>query len=587
MHNPIRKIVMRNTMKILLKTVMIAVLGIFFSFIARTEVMAYTVTAYSDVTGSVTPDKFTANEGETVTLTVATGYTYNLVSLYLDDSTPLSGVGNTRTFTMPAHDVRVVAEFRRNRFNITFNANGGTCAETSRLTSGFGQLNLLPEVNWQNHDFVGWFTAQTGGEQVTGETVFNDDITIYAHWKYTITLNPNGGAIGGSTANTTRITGADGKLTALPEPTWQNHYFVGWFDDASSTTAVNLNRVYSADTGLTAHWSDTPILYDIRINRFGGGTSTASASESSAASSTRITLTATPAQGYSFVNWTSTNVDISNASSPTEAWFTMPTHVVTISANFSQNSSTDHTVTVTTDGHGTAQASPTNASNEAIITLSATPSSNYEFDRWTTDDDIQIVNTSSSHTTFRMIDRNVAVRAYFKAKSAAKKDENKSSDHESSSAPSNNINTKVPDGCEELRQLLVKEAASGKSQTIKWNKGTSLPADVILFLHNNPNLTLEFSYTYGGNSYVITIPGRSAIVNPSVDWYGPVYLYLLYGGDKAPSVTATTTTGSYKVKQGDTLSAIAGRLKTTVKHLKEVNNIKNADRIKPGMTLKY
>ena len=91
----------------------------------------------------------------------------------------------------------------------------------------------------------------------------------------------------------------------------------------------------------------------------------------------------------------------------------------------------------------------------------------------------------------------------------------------------------------------------------------------------------------GGDNYVVRIPGRNAIVNPSVDWYGPVYLYILYGGEKTPSITTTTTTGTYTVKSGDTLSAIAKRLKSTVKHLKDVNNIKNVDKIKPGMVLKY
>ncbi|MCR4655803.1 MAG: LysM peptidoglycan-binding domain-containing protein [Lachnospiraceae bacterium] len=44
---------------------------------------------------------------------------------------------------------------------------------------------------------------------------------------------------------------------------------------------------------------------------------------------------------------------------------------------------------------------------------------------------------------------------------------------------------------------------------------------------------------------------------------------------------------SITVNPGDTLSDIAKRLKTTVNHLKDVNNIKDVDKINPGMALKY
>ena len=45
--------------------------------------------------------------------------------------------------------------------------------------------------------------------------------------------------------------------------------------------------------------------------------------------------------------------------------------------------------------------------------------------------------------------------------------------------------------------------------------------------------------------------------------------------------------GTYTIKSGDTLSGIAKRLHTTVKNLQSKNNIKDADKIKPGMVLKY
>ena len=152
---------------------------------------------------------------------------------------------------------------------------------------------------------------------------------------------------------------------------------------------------------------------------------------------------------------------------------------------------------------------------------------------------------------------------------------------------------KSPDGCDELRALFSNAIAfykmTGKAQTVTWNKGTSLPYDIMETLHNNPGVTLVFAYTYLGQNFTVTIPGSYATANPSIPWYGPIYLFATYGNGKTPVLTAdaAATTGTYIVKRGDSLTAIAKRLHTTVKHLKDANNIRNANRIRVGMVLKY
>lgn len=132
-------------------------------------------------------------------------------------------------------------------------------------------------------------------------------------------------------------------------------------------------------------------------------------------------------------------------------------------------------------------------------------------------------------------------------------------------------------------------AADGKPHTIYWNEGTALPYSVMKTLADNPNITLVFSYVYQGVPYIITIPGSRVVVDPGIPWYGPLYLNAVYGKVKAPDLTGNTqaSTGTYSVKAGDTLSAIAARLHTSIKHLQELNHIKDPDKIKPGQILKY
>ncbi len=80
-----------------------------------------------------------------------------------------------------------------------------------------------------------------------------------------------------------------------------------------------------------------------------------------------------------------------------------------------------HSITVTNDGHGTGRADHPAASEDAIINLYATPNPGYEFDIWTTENDIQIINkTNPNNAYFDMIDENVTVKANFKPKPGPK-----------------------------------------------------------------------------------------------------------------------------------------------------------------------
>lgn len=62
---------------------------------------------------------------------------------------------------------------------------------------------------------------------------------------------------------------------------------------------------------------------------------------------------------------------------------------------------------------------------------------------------------------------------------------------------------------------------------------------------------------------------------------------LIFPGQVLKIGRQATIMSVYTVRPGDTLSAIASRLGTTVKHLQSVNNIRNVNLIYPNQTLKY
>ena len=70
----------------------------------------------------------------------------------------------------------------RSIYTVTLNANGGVCGTASLTTNENGKVASLPTASRENYTFDGWYTAAGGGAQVTTDTVFNANTTIYAHW---------------------------------------------------------------------------------------------------------------------------------------------------------------------------------------------------------------------------------------------------------------------------------------------------------------------------------------------------------------------------------------------------------------------
>ncbi|MCD8325409.1 MAG: LysM peptidoglycan-binding domain-containing protein [Lachnospiraceae bacterium] len=100
-------------------------------------------------------------------------------------------------------------------------------------------------------------------------------------------------------------------------------------------------------------------------------------------------------------------------------------------------------------------------------------------------------------------------------------------------------------------------------------------------------MTLVYTFVYEGVSYTITIPAGMAVDN-DIPWYGPLYLLEMYGSysiesDIASDLTVTTTSATYTVVKGDTLSEIAVENGLTLAEIVEKNpQISNIDLIYPG-----
>lgn len=168
---------------------------------------------------------------------------------------------------MPSENLTLYAKWEALSYTVFFDANGGTVDPTSKPVLSDVALGELPVPERQYYTFDGWFTAASGGTQVTAESAFarTTDLTVYAHWtlnSFIVTFNANGG-----TCNTANMRAYCGQaLGTLPTPTRTGFTFNGWYTAASGGTKVTASATYSVANNITlyAHW--TVLSYTVSWN---------------------------------------------------------------------------------------------------------------------------------------------------------------------------------------------------------------------------------------------------------------------------------------------------------------------------------
>jgi len=137
-------------------------------------------------------------------------------------------------------------------YKITFDANGGAVSPASGKTKTSGKVSL-PTPEREGYTFEGWYTAKTGGKNVTVNTVFEDNITIYAQWtvkNYKVTFSAGAnGAISATVGGKDIETGAEveyGKSVVFTAEPDEGYKVNGW-KLGSKTVSGNKTETYTID----------------------------------------------------------------------------------------------------------------------------------------------------------------------------------------------------------------------------------------------------------------------------------------------------------------------------------------------------
>ncbi len=353
------------------------------SVVANYTIVDYTIALTSNpVDGGTTTGAGTYNYNNNVTLTAtpATGYAFVNWTSNLG-----SEVANPFTFTMPASDITGVANFAKIDYTLTVNVNPaiGGSVTGNNATYNYNDVVSLVATPEAGYEFLNW---TVNGSQVSTNANYSfnmpaNNVTIAANFILTgtttyeldLTVSP---------ANSGNVVGAgsyvDGTVVALTATPVAGFTFVSW-TDGFVIVSTNASFDYTMPTSnktLVANFAAIDYSVAVAINPLTSGTVTGEGTTYHVGD--LVTLTATPAEGYEFVNWTDVNGEVSTMNPHI---FSMPAANVNLTANFAL---VNYAVAASTlpVGAGTITGTGTYTFGQSV-TLETTPNAGYTFVNWT------------------------------------------------------------------------------------------------------------------------------------------------------------------------------------------------------------
>ena len=240
-------------------------------------------------------------------------------------NTAANGSGTSQaaasTFSMGSANVTLYAQWTAlPTYTVSYNANGGSGTapvDPNSYLSGATVTVLANTFTRSGYSFAGWNTAANGsGTSQAAASTFSmgsANVTLYAQWTaiptYTVTYNGNGNSGGNAPVDGSSPYVSGSNVTVLGSGTLVKAGFTfnGWNTIAGGTgtayAAAGTITAITANTTLYAQWTALP-TYTVTFISGGNGTLTGTTSQTVVEGGNTTSVTAIPAGGYHFVNWT-------------------------------------------------------------------------------------------------------------------------------------------------------------------------------------------------------------------------------------------------------------------------------------------
>lgn len=251
-------------------------------------------------------------------------------------------------------------------FTISYDANGGMgtidASTGSSITLSDGTGFTAPS----GYSFAGWNTDAhgIGTSYTSGQENVKADLTLYAVWTQSGTIDGNGGSGGAYTATYNK---ASIEVTTAPEYSGyavKGYYGAGTGDDILATSAGAL-QASTSYTDVSGYWTNSgtaPKLYaqwenthelTVAVNDEDMGS--AEADETTIAEGETTTVTATANSGYKFRSWAVSGTGaVLSSTTENPTTLTMGTADATVTATFS--ALYHYTITYAKGANGTGDA---------------------------------------------------------------------------------------------------------------------------------------------------------------------------------------------------------------------------------------
>ncbi|HEX2958924.1 MAG TPA: hypothetical protein VHO70_18965 [Chitinispirillaceae bacterium] len=326
----------------------------------------YPLTISVNGNGSVNPPSGSFTAGSAVSLTatpsegwIFTGWSGDLVSTSNPASITMNSAKNiTATFeALPSYALSTSTE-----------GNGSVSPASGNFISGTSvTLTANPSAGWTFSHWSGDVSGSTNPVTFT----MDENKTVIAHFEeipsYNLSVTVDGnGTASPNTGNF--LSGTEVEITAAPQSGWVFSNWSGDVTGAANPIIVTMN----ANKTIVAHFIQ--ITHNLTTTTEGNGTivpATGTFPENSP-----CTLTATPAAGWQFSNWSG---DLTGTTNPAEIIMNADKYVV---AHFSQ---IVHALTISVSGNGTVSPASGSYPQGSTVEVTATAEAGWQFSHWSGD----------------------------------------------------------------------------------------------------------------------------------------------------------------------------------------------------------
>ena len=257
------------------------------------------------------------------------------------------------TTTMSAGNTTIYAHWNINNYTLTYNANGGTCSTANKSVTYNTAYGTLPTPSRSGYEFTGWYTAASGGSQVSANTLMGaSNTTIYAHWIGVFSVSVTNGSDTYSGSATT----GNASISVSQNVSYTISYGLtsGSYTTTSMPTFTNAGT-YKVYYKITANgYRDYTGSYTVTINKLTTTLTLSATSGSMKYPTTQTSFTVSSNVGADKVSVSTSNSGVATASrsngTVTVTWVSAGTATITCSvAGTSNYTAASKTYTVTTN----------------------------------------------------------------------------------------------------------------------------------------------------------------------------------------------------------------------------------------------